>query len=86
MTTAKDDDIGCFDSLTVLIESNPIAAAAVMNTSPTEPQSSQQEFEVHPLTLDSVCHDNSTRGGVNMLQQQTTTLDDNDEDTQKLLS
>ncbi|XP_065908352.1 palmitoyltransferase ZDHHC9-like [Dysidea avara] len=84
--TNEDDDIGRSDSLTVLIESDPIAAAAVMNISPTEPQSSQQEFEVHPLTLDSVLHDSNSGGDVNMLQQQTSTLDDNDEDTQKLLS
>jgi len=72
--------------MTVLIESDPIAAAAVMNTSPSEPQSSPQEFEVHSLTLDGVHHDNTPRGDDNILQQQTSTLDDHDEDTHKLLS
>jgi len=43
----EDDDLGRSDFLTVLIKSDPIAAAAVMNASPSEPQSSQQEFEVH---------------------------------------
>ena len=32
-----DDDIGRSDSMTVLIESDPIAVAAVINTSPNEP-------------------------------------------------
>ena len=73
----EDDEIGRSDSLTVLIESDPIAAAAVMNTSPTEPQSDQQEFEVHPLTLDGVYHDNITGGDDNTVQPQTSTLDEN---------
>ena len=81
-----DDDIGRSDSMTVLIESDPIAAAAVMNTSPNEPQSSQQEFNVHPIALDSMRHENNTGGDGNMSQQQTSALDDNDEDTHQLLS
>ena len=80
----EDDEIA--DSLTILIESDPIAAVAVMNTSPTEPQSGQQEFEIHPLKLDNVYHDNITGGDDNMIQLQTSTLDNNDDDTRKALS
>ena len=76
-----DDDIGFSDSMTVLIESDPIAAAAGMNTSPNKPQSGQTEFNVYPIASYSVRHDSNTRGDGNMSQQQTSTLGDNNEDT-----
>ena len=70
------------DSLTVLIESDPIAAAAVMNDNPSPDlvRAQQEELEVHPLTLESVhtaCHGNSSTADTKLT---------NSDDTEKLLS
>ena len=46
MDNTNDDDPGSSDSLSILIECDPIAASAVMNSSSiTQSQSSPQEFE-----------------------------------------
>lgn len=75
-----DDDMMRSDSLTVLIESDPIATAAIMNDTPSDiVRAQQEELEVHPLTLESVHtsrHGNSSTADTKLT---------NSEDTQKLL-
>ena len=78
----EEDDIMRSDSLTVLIESDPIAAAAVMNDNPTSSdvvRAQQEELEVHPLTLESAHtarHGNSSTADTKLT---------NSGDTEKLL-
>ena len=77
----EEDDITRSDSLTVLIESDPIAAAAVMNNAPTDAVRAQQEqLEVHPVTLESV---HSSHHGNTISTADTNPT--NSDDTQKLL-
>lgn len=76
----EEDDLMRSDSLTVLIESDPIAAAAVMNDAPSDVAKVQQEeLEVHPLTLESV--HTAHHGNSNATDTRLT----NSEDTVKLL-
>ena len=71
------------DSLTVLIETDPIATAAVMKDAPSDVMRAQQEeLEIHPLKLEYVHHDNivSHHGNSSIADTKL-----NSEDTQKLL-
>ena len=80
----EDEEMMRSDSLTVLIESDPIATAAIMTPSSSDIVRAQQEkLEVHPLTLESAHHGNSSDHHSN-----NSTADNkltNGEDTQKLL-
>lgn len=77
----EEEDIMRSDSLTVLIESDPIAAAAVMNDQPSsDVVRAQQELEVHPLTLESI-HTAVRHGSSNMVDSKLS----NSDDTEKLL-
>ena len=74
----EDDDMMRSDSLTVLIESDPIATAAIMNDTPSDVvRAQQEELEVHPLMLESAHHGSSSTADTKLT---------NSEDTQKLLS
>ena len=73
----EDEEMMRSDSLTVLIESDPIATAAIMNDAPSDiARAQQEELEVHPLTLESAHHGNSNTVDIKLT---------NNEDTQKLL-
>ena len=78
----EEEDIMRSDSLTVLIESDPIAAAAVMNDQPSLDvvRAQQEELEVHPLTLESI-HTAVRHGNSNMVDSKLSSSDD----TEKLL-
>ena len=79
----EEEDIMRSDSLTVLIESDPIAAAAVMNDQPSSDvvRAQQEELEVHPLTLESI-HTAVRHGNSNMIDSSKLSSSD---DTEKLL-
>ena len=78
----EEDEMMRSDSLTVLIESDPIATAAIMNDSPSD--RAQVQLEVHPLTLESAHHgsNDAHHGNSNVADTKLT----NSEETQKLLS
>ena len=72
-----EDEMMRSDSLTVLIESDPIATAAIMAPSSSDiVRAQQEELEVHPLTLESAHHGNSSTADTKLTDS---------EDTQKLL-
>ena len=77
-----EDDVTRSDSLTVLIESDPIAAAAVMKDAPSDMIRAQEELEIHPFKLEYVHHDSSAAHHGNSSVADTKL---NSEDTQKLL-
>lgn len=76
----EEDDIMRSDSLTVLLETDPIAAAAVMNDTPSDVvRAEQEQLEIHPIMLESAHsghHGNSSKAD---------TVLSVSEDTQKLL-
>ena len=75
----EEDEMMRSDSLTVLIESDPIATAAIMNDSSSD--RAQVQLEVHPLTLESAHLGNNDHGNSNVADSKLI----NSEDTQKLL-
>lgn len=80
----EDEEMMRSDSLTVLIESDPIATAAIMTPSSSDiVRAQQEELEVHPLTLESAHHGNSSAHHGN--SSTVDTILTNGEDTQKLL-